>query len=193
MENFDMLYESHKKWVDTAGESGHQINLDGTDMHSIPLNAPLLEQGFFSECDFSGLSFDNVDFYQSEFYSCNFTEAHFTNCDFRKTTLDYCVFQGATFSNCKFSRADAFNAQFNNCRFMGCSFVGFNLMESSIIGTVIETTDFDEAYFDKINAQNAVITNPLNADMVNHISIYLESPDHILEGKDAFIALAKQN
>jgi len=193
MDNFKIMLDKHKEWIDSAGESGEQISLDCVDMHSLTIKAPLLEQGFFSECDFSGLSFDTVDFYQSEFYSCSFTGAQFSHCDFRKATLDYSDFTGAVFSNCKFSRADAFKVKFDNCVFTNCSFVGFNLMEASIIAARIETTDFDSAYFDKVNALNAQLINPMNAEKANQINIYIENITDIIEGTAAIKKLEPQN
>ena len=182
MENFNVSFEAHKQWVDSAGEFGKQISFDCTDMHSIPMKAPIMEQGFFSECDFKGMTFENVDFYLSEFYSCDFSGAHFINCDFRKTTLDYSIFSGADFTNCRFSRVDAYKTQFDKCVFRNCSFVGFNLMEGSIREDYIEATDFDGAYLDKVNAFGANVINPLNIEKINHISLYFESSETVTEG-----------
>ena len=99
---FDAIMK-HLEWIESIGETGEQIHLDRIDMHKLPFDPRVLEQGFFFECNFSGMAFDGVDFYQSEFYSCDFSNAHFTNCDFRKTTLDYSIFSGAIFENCRFS------------------------------------------------------------------------------------------
>lgn len=178
------VFLKHKEWVDSAGESGKQINLDEVDMHGVKLEPPLLEQGYFSACDFKGIKFDGIDFYQSEFYSCDFSDAVFTNCDFRKTTLDYSDFSGAAFIGCKFSRADAYQAKFCNCSFKECSFVGFNLMEADMSQTIFEAVDFDEAYIDKSNMEGATNISPKNLDKANHISIVLQNGE-ILEGSAA--------
>lgn len=180
---FDAIMK-HLEWIESIGETGEQIHLDRIDMHKLPFDPRVLEQGFFSECNFSGMAFDGVDFYQSEFYSCDFSNAHFTNCDFRKTTLDYSIFSGAIFENCRFSRADAFQAVFQNCSFQDCSFVGFNLMECDLRSSVLTSIDFDAAYMDKIKCDNSIFTDPKNLLSLNHISIVVGEGD-ILEGESA--------
>ncbi|MBQ7624590.1 MAG: pentapeptide repeat-containing protein [Clostridia bacterium] len=168
---FNDVFLKHKEWIATAGKSGEQACFDEADMHKVPLNKPILEQGYYSLCDFNGIQFTDVDFYLSEFYSCDFKNAVFKDCDFRKTTLDYSDFSKSVFINCKFSRADAFKTVFRECSFKGCSFVGINLMETNMEKATFENTDFDEAYIDKSIMSDAVFIDPENINKLNHISI----------------------
>lgn len=181
--NMNDMYLKHKQWIETAGESGEQISLDEFDMHSISLDEPILEQGYFSACDFKEIVFNGVDFYLTEFYSCQFQGATFEECDFRKATVDYCDFTKATFRNCKFSRMDSYQAVFNNCVFENCSFVAVNLMESKMEGSLFEQCDFDDAYIDKATMTDARFITPSNLEKIKHISIIVSN--NTLEGKAA--------
>ena len=174
----------HIEWIESAGEKGEQISLDDVDMRSFPIDPRILEQGFFSDCNFSEISFTGTDFYLSEFYSCDFSNARFTDCDFTKTTLDYCIFSGAVFENCKFPRADAFQSVFQKCSFRNCSFVGFNLMDCDLQSSAFTSVDFDAAYLDKVKIEGAVFTDPENLPLLNHLSI-ISAENQIIEGKQA--------
>lgn len=184
MKNILKICEAHKLWVGTAGKQGKQLSLDETDMRTIEIKSPMLEQAYYSACKFSGMDFDNIDFYQSELYSCDFTNAKFSNCDFRKCVLDYSNFTGATFIDCKFPRTDAFQTCFNNCSFINCSFVGFNIMEGSLNCAKCESCDFDAIYLDKVSTENFELKNATNLDKVNHVSLCIAS-DQLIEGENA--------
>ena len=193
MNNFLKLCEEHKLWVKSAGKNGVQLSLDGMDMRDIKLAEPLFEQAFFSECNFSGMSFEDADIYQSEFYSCNFTNVQFSNCDFRKSTLDFSDFSGAAFVGCKFPRVDSFKTDFSRCIFKDCSFVGFSIMEGILNGVQCKSVDFDEVYFDKVIIENFTLAGSKNLDRANHISFYLSENSALIEGLAAIKWLAEHN
>ncbi len=187
MIDFENIFSNHKKWVDSAGITGEQINLDGVDMRSISIENQTLEQGYYSECNFNGKSFENIDFYQSEFYSCKFEHSTFIGCDFRKVTTDYCIFEGSIFVDCKFPHTDAFKSVFDNCSFKDCSFIGFNLMEGSMNNAVLENVDFDEAYFDTVRIVGICLIGPKNIEKINHISIQCGENDSYFENAEAVL------
>ena len=145
----------HRKWVQTAGERGSQMDLDNFDLTAMDLAGFLFEQVFLTGCRLSGLRLDSVDFYGSEFFSCDFSDTCFVGCSFRKATLDYCNFSRARFVRCQFPRTDAYQSCFSGCHFEDCSFIGFNLMESDLSRTVMIGIDWEEAYLDRVNLHAA--------------------------------------
>jgi uncharacterized protein YjbI with pentapeptide repeats len=192
MKNILMMCKEHKLWIDTAGKQGKQLCLDETDMRTVKITPFMLEQSYYSECNFSGMTFYNIDFYQSELYSCDFTNAKFSKCDFRKCTLDYSNFSGATFVDCKFPRADAFQTCFDKCSFNNCSFVGFNIIEGSLNYAKFDLCDFDAIYLNKVSAEDFKLKKASNLDTVNYISLYI-TQEKIIEGVDAIKWLKEQN
>lgn len=190
---FNQLFDAHRRWVETSGASGKPLSLDGIDMRRVSLNAPVLEQAFFTDCDFRGMAFENVDFYRSEFYSCDFSHSVFIDCDFSKCALDYSSFTGSRFYRCKFPHADAFRADFDECIFQHCSLAGINLMECSLAKARIEETDFEEAYLDKIRASDAAIICPSNIEKINRISLLHKDGKTITEGAAALKMLKKES
>lgn len=137
------IMASHAKWLDNK-RGGTRACFDDVTFAD-----------YFTDFDFSQVSFINVradyasfencKFNNADFENCSFARADFYNCEFVDCETDTSVsFNNACFDKCNFDEAHLFCADFGETNFSDCTFVKANL----------NNADFRNAEFNDCNLTN---------------------------------------
>ncbi len=105
----------------------------------------LLGNSFLSECNFSQMQLDGIDFYRAEIYSCNFQEARLKNVEFPKCEISYSDFSNSQLSRVSFHNAEGTEAVFNGAEMRFVSFAGAFLERADFRNCTMEKICFDDA------------------------------------------------
>jgi len=141
----------------------------------------------FTDNDYWGEVFEDIDMSNIQISSIEFDDCVFKNCVFHTTTFQYCKFSECKFDNCDLSLMKVMNSTFNdvsieNSKAIGInweqtndpfelhflssnismsSFYGKSFKNGKIISCVAHDTDFGKANLEKINFKDTNLQGAL--------------------------------
>ena len=178
-ENISTLFEKHKKWLETEGESGEQLVLEGIDSELLSREQlRLLTDSILTECCFSDTELKEIDFYHSELYSCVFKKAFFCKSMLIKAEVNDTTFTDTRFENVSFSNAEMFDCTFNRCLFTKSTFVCVGIWNSVFNSCTFSDIDFDSAYLENIVVSDSKFINPINLDKATKIELNIGTAEN---------------
>ncbi|SFC83179.1 Pentapeptide repeat-containing protein [Bacillus sp. 491mf] len=157
--NVASKFELHKRWVETIGEEGDQLNLDEVDFRNIDCSKSLLEQSYLTGCIFDGLNLKNVDFHGSVLCSSTYKKTNLDSCDFYKSDLGYTNFSYAILKNVNFSKSDFWEALFNNANLTECNLSDTNFSSTDFSNVRLSNVDISLSRFENTLFSGATLEN----------------------------------
>lgn len=159
------MVDNHRLWVETAGESGRQLDLSRIDMRPLRgLDREKLTALRAKETKFFGMTLTFVEMQSAMLEGSDFRNCDMTNADLRGSYLKGCNFshtilrgmngmpllfgEGATtrrFSPCIFDGAVLRYADLSGTLLKNASFKGADLSYASFVGADLRDADFSGA------------------------------------------------
>jgi len=97
------LVAAHSKWVETAGNEGQQLNLDGYNLnHEQDLRNHPLTMITAKDCNFIGLNLDGASMQSSKLDNSDFQDCAARMADFRGSSFKKAIFKRADLTDCNF-------------------------------------------------------------------------------------------
>lgn len=165
-------FNKHKEWLETEGESGEQLVLEFISSKQLTEEQfQLLTDSVLTECTFTDVRLNEIDFYHTEMYSCKFTGVSFCGTQFIKSEINDTEFSGSLFESASLSNAEIFDSIFSNCHFTHTTFISAGIWNTVFNNCVLTNIDFDNAYIKNVILVDSKIINPLNLDKATKIII----------------------
>lgn len=115
---------------------------------------------WFQEVDFDGSAIGtmkNFDFNKARFSDCKFTQMRFENVNFKSATLQSCDIENSEFFNCNFSEGYISQTRDKKSFLGNCSFENVSFRRSSFNLSVMDKPNFNNATMDGTEFRNPVI------------------------------------
>lgn len=185
--NLSKEFELHKKWIDTIGEEGEMLNLDGVDLRGVDLSNKLVEQAYLIECNFDELKLENIDFHTSLLCSSTFKNAYLNNCDFYKSDLRYADFSNCIIKKSRFSKSDCWEVGFKNAVLIDCKLNIALFYLTDFSNAKLEDVDISLSTFEETLLKGVTLKNikGVGEAHIKSINIGTQEKPIILLGEEA--------
>ena len=197
MDNITEKMKLHQQWLKSEGFDGHKIELDKSKLADLVKDYNDFSYVFFTSCDFEGTNINKKDilaFEENKYkptvenaLKLSNAKSTITDSSFVKAVLDYADFTEASIEEVNFSRADMNETLFNGAVIKNVSMVNTGLWLTNFGGATLENVDFSQAYLEEVIFSNAKLTNLLNLEKANIVSINIgtKTEPRIINGKEA--------
>lgn len=149
------LIEQHRAWVESAGQSGKQLDLSNVDMRVIGS----LKMERLTAIKAINTKFFGMNLYKIQVQSAVLDLSDFRNCDLEESDMRGSSFMGANLSHARMRSADCSALLFGGGgglkRFNPCNFKGATLRYTDLSGSKLKGANFqgaDLSYADLTNA-----------------------------------------
>ena len=149
------LIESHRGWVESAGENGEQLDLSTMDMRSLKT----LKMEKMTAIRAVDTKFLGMNLYKIELQSAVLDGSDFRNCDMEEADLRGSSFIGGNFSHAKMCKIDGSPLMFGGSgagkRFSPCNFEKAKLRYADLSGAQLKSGVFKGADLSYANLSGA--------------------------------------
>lgn len=179
---------SHKTWIESAGEKGVQANFEGKDLQGLNLENLDLRYAIFKNSNLIRVKITNCQLQGSDFSGAHLNYSYSQDSDFSHSNLQNTNFEGSTIINSTFEYTKMNKTNFSKTKTRNVNFSyskgeANNFKSAQLIGA-----DFTNIIFTKTSFQFSNITNAsfINAELIgNNLTGALGIPkkDEIIETK----------
>ena len=138
------LIDHHRLWIESAGQSGQQLDLSGYDLRELST----LKKEKLTAIKARKAKFFGMNLYQIQLQSAQLEEADFRRCD-----LEGADFRGSNLTKAKFSHARLKNANFSGLMFGTGSMQRF--APCNLTAAQLRYADLREANLKNVSLKNA--------------------------------------